>query len=190
MTARHKNTRWRRHKGRRQRGNGGAVQCMHHRLMRDRRRSTEREAEMPATLVAAPHNHHPSSSGIRHARKRMTQTPGRHLSAVIRSGARLISEWLRPNSRRPPGYSTAGGSLVVQFAILDARATQSVSLELLSSDQVPFCDRADFGGLGEGTGETTSPVWLLRSKVNSLWERGTARPRASWQDLGSRVAAA
>ena len=132
---------------------------------------------------------HPAG-GIRHARKRMTQTPGRHLSAVIRSGARLISEWLRPNSRRPPGYSTAGGSLVVQFAILDARATQSVSLELLSSDQVPFCDRADFGGLGEGTGETTSPVWLLRSKVNSLWERGTARPRASWQDLGSRVAAA
>jgi hypothetical protein len=101
---------------------------------------------MPATLVAAPHN--PSSSRLHSPRtKAHDPSPGRHLSAVIRSGALLISEWLRPNSRRAPGYSTAGGSLVVQFAILDARATQSVSPELLSSNQVPFCDGADFGGL-------------------------------------------
>ena len=66
---------------------------------------------MPATLVAAPHNRHHRAGCIRHARKRMI-----HIPAVIcrrfRSGARLISEWLRPKARRPPGHSTAGGSLV------------------------------------------------------------------------------
>jgi hypothetical protein len=118
--------------------------------------STDREAEMPATLVAAPHNRHHRAGCIRHARKRMIQVPA-VICRGFRSGAPLISEWLQPEARRRPGYSTAGGSLVERFAILDARATQSVSLELLSSGQVPFCDRAD-SGVCRGEQEKQRPL--------------------------------
>ena len=82
---------------------------------------------MPATLVAALHNRDHRAGCIRHARRADDPSVGGSVATRL-----TFQNGYGPRLDVHPATQPRAGAWSSSFAILDARATQSVALELLS----------------------------------------------------------